>query len=53
MGGRFKTPAKEIDALRLSLAELGKALHMGKAEHLAWELSEKWLLSENDLHERS
>lgn len=44
MGGRLKTPAKDIDALRLNLAELSKAWHMGKAEHLAWELSEKWLL---------
>lgn len=53
MGGRFKTPAKERDAFLLNPAELSKALHTGKAEHLTWEFSEKWLSFESDLHERS
>lgn len=53
MGGRFKTPAKEKAAFWLNPAELRKALHAGKAEHLAWELAEKRLSFESDLHERS
>lgn len=53
MGGKFKTPAKEIDAFWLNPAELSKALHKGKAEHLAWELAERQLSFASDLPKRS